>query len=559
MAECFQCKQVASKRYTLTLESTVYDNKALCDACVDDFRDTKWIDVRFEDMEDELTESVTTHEARQRLYEIIREDTPFEQKASDALDLGQQYLNVQNGHLTRIDRETDHWEAQISTDPPDGQFPLGLELDLRITYCRRTIEANSPIALHDAPTQGWADDPAFETHGLNCYHGTVLLVNEEPYGTICFVSEDPRRDPFSEEETMFAELLTRLLERELECDQYEAELTRQTNLATVLNRVLRHNLRNDLSVIRGYTQIMAEKLDNVDESETILTNIDELIELSQKARELDQIIATDSERESTDIVALIERVVEPLLQEYSSASVTIESEGEITAPVLPSFDRAFEELIENGFKHGGEDPTVTVTIELVPNAIEIRIADDGPGIPDQEQEVLEKGTETPLIHGSGLGLWLVHWIVARHEASVEATTTEGGTTMTVTLPRTAATNTEEQLAILTQALDRYEAAFEEAADPMIVVNDERQIIDANDETSRVYGLDSEDLLGRPITEFLPEEFDVDAAWQEFKEAGQQHDTMTLISADGEKRRVEYSAQAGFIPGEHLVIMRPVGS
>lgn len=559
MAECFQCKQVASKRYTLTLESTVYDNKALCDACVDDFRDTKWIDVRFEDMEDELTESVTTHEARQRLYEIIREDTPFEQKASDALDLGQQYLNVQNGHLTRIDRETDHWEAQISTDPPDGQFPLGLELDLRITYCRRTIEANSPIALHDAPTQGWADDPAFETHGLNCYHGTVLLVNEEPYGTICFVSEDPRRDPFSEEETMFAELLTRLLERELEGDQYEAELTRQTNLATVLNRVLRHNLRNDLSVIRGYTQIMAEKLDNVDESETILTNIDELIELSQKARELDQIIATDSERESTDIVALIERVVEPLLQEYSSASVTIESEGEITAPVLPSFDRAFEELIENGFKHGGEDPTVTVTIELVPNAIEIRIADDGPGIPDQEQEVLEKGTETPLIHGSGLGLWLVHWIVARHEASVEATTTEGGTTMTVTLPRTAATNTEEQLAILTQALDRYEAAFEEAADPMIVVNDERQILDANDETSRVYGLDSEDLLGRPITEFLPEEFDVDAAWQEFKEAGQQHDTMTLISADGEKRRVEYSAQAGFIPGEHLVIMRPVGS
>ena len=43
--------------------------------------------------------------------------------------------------------------------------------------------------------------------------------------------------------------------------------------------------------------------------------------------------------------------------------------------------------------------------------MEVRVADDGPGIPAAEVNVLERGYETPLEHGSGLGLWIVNWIV----------------------------------------------------------------------------------------------------------------------------------------------------
>ncbi|WP_197409880.1 ATP-binding protein, partial [Haloferax profundi] len=43
----------------------------------------------------------------------------------------------------------------------------------------------------------------------------------------------------------------------------------------------------------------------------------------------------------------------------------------------------------------------------------IHVTDNGPGIPDTELTVLESGTETPLQHISGLGLWLVHWIIDR--------------------------------------------------------------------------------------------------------------------------------------------------
>jgi len=63
------------------------------------------------------------------------------------------------------------------------------------------------------------------------------------------------------------------------------------------------------------------------------------------------------------------------------------------------------------------------------------VIDNGPGLPDQEQKVLSEGVETPLIHGSGLGLWMVNWIVTTHDGSIDTTVTDEGTTVTVTLPR----------------------------------------------------------------------------------------------------------------------------
>ncbi|MGQ4554968.1 PAS domain S-box protein [Halobellus sp. GM3] len=490
------------------------------------------------------------------MYDVIRKEIPFEQKAREALELGRRYLDADNGHLTQIDQETGHWEAIVSTDPPDGQFPAGLTVDLGTTYCRRVIETNSQIALHDAPNQGWADDPAFETHGLHCYHGTPLIVNGEPYGTVCFVSEDPRGE-FSDGETMFAELISQLLERELEREQHEAELTRQTNLAIVLNRVLRHNLRNDLSVVRGFTQMMADELGDHSYSQTVLRKIDELIELAEKARQLDRTVAADFEREPTDITGLIEEVVETVTRQYPKASLSVESADGVTAAVMPSFERALQELIENAAKHSGDTPTVTVSIENAPTAVEIRIADDGSGLADHEADVLQTGTETPLTHGSGLGLWLAHWIVTSHSGSIDATVTDEGTVMTISIPRNPASDVQHQLTELRRARDQYQAAFEGANDAMIILNDDAQIIEANPAASDIYGLAQQALLGQSIQRFLPADFDFESSWRAFTDGREERDTVTILGADGVERQVEYAATTNVVPGQHLVVSRDI--
>jgi len=70
----------------------------------------------------------------------------------------------------------------------------------------------------------------------------------------------------------------------------------------------------------------------------------------------------------------------------------------------------FVNLIENGIEHNtGPNPSVRVAVELDGDRVQIRIADNGSGIDDYERSILERGTETPLEHGSGLGLWLAKW------------------------------------------------------------------------------------------------------------------------------------------------------
>lgn len=500
---------------------------------------------------------LSVEEARQRLYETLREDIPFDQKARTALELGKQCLGTDGGILTQIDNENNHWEAAITTGTAVEDTSLKRELDLRETYCSETVGGNTPVTIHDATNEEWVDTPEFEMGGFHTYLGVPLILDEDAYGTICFIAKESRTDPFSDAETRFAEYLTRLLERELKRKHVEAELTNQTNLSKVLNRVLRHNLRNDITVIRGNTELMAEQLDDEPVAETALSHIEDLISLSEKARELEEVISAGSERQHTEITGLIENIADTINSKYPSSSISVNYDGVINMEVLQNFDQAIEELIENAVKHSGDSPDVTVTVETVPNAVEVQIADDGPGLPDNEAEVLTDGKETPLAHGTGLGLWLAYWIITSHDGSLDPIVTKNGTTMRITIPQTPAVGLQQQLTELTRSRDKYKTIFEEANDAIVIINDNGQIISSNPAASTDFGLDDQQLTGRELTEFLPDEFTFETEWREFIQTGDERDIASIFGADGKERVIEYSATADIIPNQHLFFGRDV--
>lgn len=491
------------------------------------------------------------------LYDVIRQDISFKEKVQQTLDIGSDYLHVDKGYLTRIDGETDHWEALISTDSPEIQFPPNRELDLETTYCRRVLDSSSQVALHDAPAQGWDNDPAYKAHQLHSYIGTPLQVNDEQYGTVFFAAEDPRDIPYSDDEKILVELISHMLEGELERNQYEAQLAKETNLSLVLNRVLRQNLRNEMSVIRDNTQRMAANLPESDADLDSLQRIDRLIKLCEKARELDSIVASDTERNRANIRAIVEQEVAGVRSEYPSASISIDADDEVTGAVFPSLKQAVRELIENAAKHNGNRPTINLTVESVPNAVEITIADDGTGLADQEIEVLRSGSETPLMHGAGLGLWLVHWIVSHHDGSIEASATEAGTTLTITVPRTPLAEGNEQVSELVRARDQHKAAFDEAGDGMIIIDDEARILDVNKEVGKIFGVDKQKLLGRSIQDFLSDDFDFEVEWNKILSADRKRDKVTVVSGDGRESTVEYTSKTNVVPGQHLMVMRDI--
>jgi signal transduction histidine kinase len=98
---------------------------------------------------------------------------------------------------------------------------------------------------------------------------------------------------------------------------------------------------------------------------------------------------------------------------------------------------AFDNVLDNAIEHNDSGtPRVDVaarTDESEEYAV-VTVADDGPGLPRAEREVLTSETETSLTHSSGLGLWLTRWIVRSSDGSITVAESElGGTRVSIRL------------------------------------------------------------------------------------------------------------------------------
>ena len=110
---------------------------------------------------------------------------------------------------------------------------------------------------------------------------------------------------------------------------------------------------------------------------------------------------------------------------------------------------------------------------------------------------------------------------------------------------------------LQQERDRFQAVFDEAFDAIVIANDEGRYIDVNESATELFGLSEDELLGRSIVEFALEDFDFEAAWEEFHASEQERGTFPLVRPDGTKLLVEYGATRDIVPGQHLSVLRDI--
>ena len=480
-------------------------------------------------------------DARHRLYEIMKRDAAFEEKAADALALGTSYLGVEAGFVSRITPATDHHETIVST-AETGPLSAGTRRALSDTYCKHTLERDSPLAMHDVDE---FDDIEPVPTGLSCYHGSTLTVDGEPFGTVCFASPDPRDRAFDDAETMFAELVGRLLEHELEHRQQQDELARRTSLVNVLDRVLRHNIRNDMTIVRAHAQIQRDTTD-CERCQAIIETADDLVEMSETAREVSKLLNLDQERERVDVAAVARAVADEVGARYPAASVAVEAPDSLVIEAFPTLDVALRELVENAAEHGGEAPVIEIAVTGTTEGVELRVRDDGPGLPEVERATLQAGAETQLVHGSGLGLWTVYWVVASHRGTI-AIDTDDGTTVTVEIPRSDVEG--ETTPRVEPAADRYRAAFEHVGTGMLILEGD-SVVELNDRAADLFGRPRESVVGRSIGAFLEEDWPGAMAG-----CG----TVRLRQPDGDVRRLEFSVSDDIAPDVAVLSLHPTGA
>jgi two-component system, NtrC family, sensor kinase len=242
-----------------------------------------------------------------------------------------------------------------------------------------------------------------------------------------------------------------------------------------------HEIKNPLNFVNNFSALSAELTDELNEllksaalGDEIREEVDELTQLLkdnlqkvvQHGKRADSIVKNmllhsregSGEHRPTDINALLD---ESLNLAYHGAraekpdfNVTLQRQFDADAGMIELFpqeiSRVFLNLISNGFyataKRKAEtavadfDPVLSATTRNLGNDVEIRIRDNGTGIPDEVREKMFNPffTTKPAGEGTGLGLSMSHDIIVKqHGGTIDVETQPGQfTEFRIVLPRT---------------------------------------------------------------------------------------------------------------------------
>jgi PAS domain S-box-containing protein len=184
---------------------------------------------------------------------------------------------------------------------------------------------------------------------------------------------------------------------------------REQQLA-VLNRVLRHNLRNKMNVIQVYADQLATWDLKEEAVAAIQTAADDLMTISEQIRKFDSIIAADErDLHTLDLVDVLEESLTGLTGRAPEMEVDLTAPE--TAPILAheTLKPALTDLVS--LTDAVEAPNLAVDVATGSEEVVMTVTDRGNSLNPDDLEIVASDAETPLEHLQSLELWLIRWAV----------------------------------------------------------------------------------------------------------------------------------------------------
>lgn len=394
------------------------------------------------------------NEAQRTLYKITSNtDLSTDEKIDRLLEAGCERLDLSIGMLTH--ERTDAFEIEHMHGSHPDLDEGTLTPPLTDNYCRRVVDTGDSLSVADTEAAGWGEDALCHEFDLKCYTGTQVIVDDDPYGTVCFTDLEPREE-FTTSEQAFVDLVGQCIGYEFERQRYEQELEKTIDELQESNERLEqfayaasHDLQEPLRMVTSYLQLLEKRYGGafdedgeeflefaVDGAERMKEMIDGLLEYSRVESRGDPLEPVDLEEVLEEVLTDVQLEVE-------------ESDAEITVEELPRVEgdasqlrQVFQNLIANAITYSGEEPpTVRVEAERRGRQWVVSVHDEGIGIEPEDQDriftVFDRLHSREEYEGTGIGLALCERIVERHggEIWVESEPGEGSTfSLTLSAP-----------------------------------------------------------------------------------------------------------------------------
>ena len=205
---------------------------------------------------------------------------------------------------------------------------------------------------------------------------------------------------------------------------YEQTLEDQRNDLKVLNQMVRHDIRNNLHIVVSYAKMLTDNVENEDEEylQKVIDSGSEAIDITQTAGEVTKaMLRSEADLTPRNLPSVLEGEISQVRENHERALVSAEETlPDINIMADEMIESVFRNLLSNAITHNDKElPEVTVSATIDEEVVRVRIADNGPGIPDtQKGQIFCEGEKGLNSGGTGIGLYLVQTLVDRYDGAV---------------------------------------------------------------------------------------------------------------------------------------------
>jgi PAS domain S-box-containing protein len=189
--------------------------------------------------------------------------------------------------------------------------------------------------------------------------------------------------------------------------QAEQKISELNELMKLLNKILRHDLLNDLTVVKGDIQLFESGIDTTALAD-IPPAISRSMDLITQMRELESAVTSGKPLEPVRFSDVYQKTRDTFTDMELSLT------GDATIQADAAFTSVIANLVRNAKMHGLTDH-VDITVYPTDSAVEIRVADHGRGIPEAAKtQLFTEGFKYGDTGHTGLGLYIVKKTIERY-------------------------------------------------------------------------------------------------------------------------------------------------
>jgi signal transduction histidine kinase len=182
----------------------------------------------------------------------------------------------------------------------------------------------------------------------------------------------------------------------------------------LMNSILRHDILNRMMIVRSRANFIAEQTDGdaAEYADTIVTQSDDIADQVERTRALlDALSGQERDLGATSLADAVAETVASLRSTREGVDLRVDVPEEATVLADETLVDVVGNVLSNAVEHNdSETPRIEVTTERTGSYVDLRVADNGPGVSDEVKDTIFRRDETGLHEdgtGSGFGLFFV--------------------------------------------------------------------------------------------------------------------------------------------------------